>query len=272
MADPVIREIASSIHVRQIQTPLEMAEPFTRSSSVNVVAAHMDENQHDVTPIFPGEHPQGHRRLVPDGTLWKSDFEGVSPQLQVRALVRPLSSDVLIDSRANLLELLDRFRMGHTFLLVVASGGLDGIVTPSDMNKQAGRTHLFMHVSALELALAARLRATACTKDEVLGCLPPDRATKVRGRLRKRRESDQAADLVAVLDFQDLLLVEEERDKSGRLSTLTSGEVPGLVEFRNRVMHSVLRPAGDAPDRLDELLRRTELVQRLLNAIEDRRA
>jgi hypothetical protein len=121
--DPVIKEIASAIHVRQIQTPIGMAEPFTRSSPVKNVADHMDRQQHDVTPVFPNDRiPPDHGRWDPDGTPWRSDLRGMDPRLDIHSVVRPLSSNVLIDSRANLLELLDRFRSSHTFLLVVGSG------------------------------------------------------------------------------------------------------------------------------------------------------
>lgn len=248
-----------------------MAEPFTRSSQVEHVAAHMDQGQYDVTPVFPDDHVLHTRgRNDPDGTLRRSDLRGLDPRSEVRAVVRPLSGDVLIDSRASLLELLHRFRLSQTFLLVVGSGGLDGIVTPSDMNKQAGRTHLFMHVSALELALADRLRDSNRPEDDVVRLLRPDRAQYVRRRLRKLHESDQVADLVAALDLQDLLLLERQLGTSGVISALSSEQVDGLCEFRNRVMHSVLQPAGDAPERLEQLLDRTELVQRLLDALADR--
>lgn len=271
MPDPVIKEIVSAIHVRQIQTSIGMAEPFTRGRRVEEVAAHMDRLQHDVTPVFPEDGIGDLREPCdPDGTLWKVDLKGMDARVDIRDVVRPLSSNVLIDSRANLLELLDRFRANHTFLLVVGSGGLDGIVTPSDMNKQAGRTHLFMHVSALELALADRLRMAERSEEDVLLLLSAERAGKVRSRLRRQQESDQAADLVATLDFQDLLLVERELGTSDLRSLLNIDQIEGLSEFRNRVMHSVLHPAGDDPERLDELLERTELVERLLDAIADR--
>lgn len=83
-------------------------------------------------------------------------------------------------------------------------------MTPSDMNKQAGRTHLFMHVSALELALADGLRAAKRSEGDVLRLLSRERAGQVRWRLRKQQESDQAADLIATHDLRDLLLVERE--------------------------------------------------------------
>lgn len=271
MTDPVIKEIVSAIHVRQIQTPIGMAEPFTRDRRVDEVAAHMDRLQYDVTPVFPEDGIRdGREQSDPDGTLWRADLTGMGPRVDIRAVVRPLSGNVLIDSRANLLELLDRFRANHRFLLVVGGGGLDGIVTPSDMNKQAGRTHLFMHVSALELAVADRLRAAERSEDDVLQLLSAERAGKVRSRLRRQQESDQSADLVATLDFQDLLLIERQLGTSGLSTLLSTEQVEGLSEFRNRVMHSVLQPAGDTPERLDELLERTELVERLLDALADR--
>lgn len=270
MPDPVIKEIVSAIHVRHIQTSIEMAERFTRESRVGDVADHMDRFQHDVTPVFPDDSVHGLGvPSEPDGNLWRDDLRCMGPHTEIRAAVRALSGTVLIDGRANLLELLDRFRANHTFLLVVGSGGLDGIVTPSDMNKQAGRTHLFMHVSALELALADRLRAADRLEEEVLGILSPTHASQVRSRLRRQQESDQAVDLVATLDFQDVLLAEWQLGAAGLKSVIDMRQIKGISEFRNRIMHSVLNPAGDEPERLDELLERTDLVERLLDVITD---
>jgi hypothetical protein len=99
----VIKEIVSAIHVRQVQTSIGRAEPFTRASRVGEVAAHMDRLQHDVTPILPNDCIRDHRApSAPDGTLSKVDLKGMDPHDAIRAVVRPLSSDVLIDSSANL--------------------------------------------------------------------------------------------------------------------------------------------------------------------------
>jgi len=85
-----------------------------------------------------------------------------------------LTNSVLIDGNASWVRLLDRFRDEHRFMLVVGGNGLEGIVTPSDMNEQAGRTHLFMQISALEMALSDRARSAP--EDELLTVLPKDRA------------------------------------------------------------------------------------------------
>lgn len=229
----------------------------------------MDQRQYDATPVFPDNNVHDDTRdpSEPDGSLWRTDLEGMAPDSEVRPAVRPLSSSVLIDSRANLLELLDRFCVQHTFLLVVGSMGLDGLVTPSDMKKQAGRTHLLMHVSALELALADRLRGAAQTEAELLRLLPRERASKVRSRLKRQERLDQAADLIATFDFEDLLLIERHIGRADFESLLSPKQISSLSGFRNRIMHSVLSPTGDDPERLNELLSHTKLVERLLDAL-----
>jgi len=268
--DSVVREIASAIHVRHIQTPIRAAEPVTRATRVDEVLAHMQRHKYDATPVFPdvADGPDG-VTVGPDGTVWRADLERLKAHAEVHALVRPLTSRTLIDSNATLVQLLDRFRDNHTFLLVVGGVGLDGIVTPSDMNKQAGRTHLFMQVSALELALSDLVRSGFRPDNELLGLLPDVRAVRARSRLRRKQEYDEAADLVAALDFQDLLYIEQRVRRHDAISALTSGQIQSLSGFRNRVMHAVLDPASDDSDRLKGLLGHMELIEGLLDSIEN---
>jgi hypothetical protein len=267
--DPVVKEIASAIHVRHIQTPIGAAEPFTRSCRVAEVLAHMEQHKYDVTPVFrSGADHAEVKSPDPEGTLWRTDLKRLDSAAEVGSVARPLASSALIDSNASLIELLDRFRDAHIFMLVVGGRGLDGIVTPSDMNKQAGRTHLFMQVSALELALAELLRAANHPDSELLEVLPSARAERVRSLLARKQEQDEAADLVAALDFQDLLYLVRTRTALDDLSALSDEQIRGLADFRNRVMHSVLDPAGDEPGRLKHLLTHTALVARLLDSVE----
>jgi hypothetical protein len=267
--DPVVKEIASAIHVRHIQTPIGATEPFTRSSRVAEVVAHMEQHKYDVTPVFRrgSDHTEA-KSADPDGTLWKTDVKNLDPAAEIGSAVRPLASNVLIDSNASLIELLDHFRNEHIFMLVVGGRGLDGIVTPSDMNKQAGRTHLFMQVSALELALAEMVRTANRLDSELLEALPRTRSDRARSLLARKQDKDEAADLVAALDFQDLLYVVRARTTLDELSALSDEHIGGLSDFRNRVMHSVLDPAGDERDRLEHLLTHTALVAQLLESID----
>jgi hypothetical protein len=266
--DPIINEIASAIHVRHIQTPMSSAERFTRASRVREVLAHMTRHKYDVTPVFPtGARRAEPKAGDPDGTLWKADLEGLDTAAEVASVVRRLTSSALIDSNATLLELLDRFRDQQVFMLVVGGRGLDGMVTPSDMNKQAGRTHLFMQVSALELALADLIRTAALSDTELLQVLPGTRADRARSLMTRKQKEDEAADLVAALDFQDLLYIERARTAREPLSALTDERIRAFSHFRNSVMHAVLDPAGDDSGRLEHLLSHTALATKLLSSV-----
>ena len=265
MSDSVIREITSAIHVRQIQTSLRMAETLTRDLPVLQVRDTMKARSYDATPVFPGPAASTHVGAhQPDGMLWARDLEELDPGTCVGEAVLPLSSDVLINGGATLLELMNRFRRGHTFLLAVGAGGIDGIVTPSDMNKQAGRTHLFMHISALELALAEGLRLHDLTEQQVLKSLSSNRVGLVEGRLARQRSSDQASDVISTLDLQDLLELDLQFNRTGTTAHIENAQIQGLSELRNRVMHAVKDPASDDPERLDRLFDHIDLIERLL--------
>lgn len=158
MPDPVIRDIASAIHVRHVLTPISDVRDFTRHDLVETVKLHMEGNMLDFTPVFPGNaDPLGGGEKGssgPDGVVELSDLRQAHSDDPIERFIRPLASEVLIEAKASLNELIERFRAGQSFMLVVGSTGLQGVVTPSDLNKQAGRTQLFMQLCALELALA----------------------------------------------------------------------------------------------------------------------
>lgn len=267
--DPVIGEIASAIHVRHLQTSLSAARVFTPCSLVSEVAAHMKANKYDATPVFPPATGEGSSaRTDPHGTLWFMDLHDLDPAEEVRPVVRPLGSSCLIDGNASVVRLLDRFRVDHRFMLVVGNQGLEGIVTPSDLNKQAGRTHMFMLVSALEMGLANRVRATDRKDSEILGMLPKDRARRASSLLARKQSRDVATDLVAALDFQDLLVIMRATASNELFTALSKEQIESLADFRNGVMHAVLEPAGDASDRLEHVLAQTAQLTRLLEALE----
>jgi hypothetical protein len=267
--DQVINEIASAIHVRHVQTSLGAARTFTRGSHAGEVAAHMQEYQFDATPVFPDSMDRaGSAPLDPDGTLWRSELERLDSADEIRSAVRPLTGSTLIDGNASIGELLERFRNSHTFILVVGGRGLEGMVTPSDMNKQAGRTHLFMQVSALEMALSERLRAAGSPDQQVLDQLPRDRARQVKARLAKKQAVDDAADLVAALDMQDLLIIARAREDTTSVFALSDREIRSLTDFRNSVMHAVLEPAGDEGERFEDLLLQTALLSTLVDDLQ----
>lgn len=266
MSDPVISDIASAIHVRHIRTPIKDARHFTLASSVGDVLQYLRHFQFDATVVFPKGKEASAEACSPVGVLRAADLEDVHADKAVESEVVRLTGSVLIDGNASLAQLLARFAAGQRFLLVVGGQGLDGIVTPSDMNKQAGRTHLFMQLSALEMELSNRARTANRSDADNLDMLGGKRRKAVNSRLERNRESDQSADLVACLDFQDLLTIDRASSPEGCTSTLSDAQINGLRDFRNRVMHAVLEPTGDDEVRIDDLLEQTALVDALLSA------
>lgn len=268
MSDSAITDITSAIQVRHILTPISEVRRFNRVDRVETVRSHLDANKFDFSPVFSsGASPSAkdtQGRHSADGFVRRIDLTNCEADKPIERLVCPLTSDVLIAAKASLNELLDRFRAKQSFLIVVGSAGLDGIVTPSDLNKQAGRTQLFMQVSALELGLADIVRAMACTDDQLLGLLPKTRAKVAGHRYKRQIEQDEAADLVTALDLQDLLyacIAKSPADSA--LSRVTRGQIQHLSRFRNKIMHAVLEPAGDDDVQLKELLDQTKLVTQL---------
>lgn len=271
MSYSVIAEIASAIHVRHIQTPMETARVFTRATRAGEVLAHMEAHQYDASPVFPDHVDDGAMGpFGPNGTLTKAEVQCLPSDGEIRSAVRPLTGSALIDGNASLVKLLERFREKHRFMMVVGGRGLEGIVTPSDMNKQAGRTHLFVQVSALEMALSDRVRAENWPDEETLRRLPQERARRAKSRLRVKREVDEAADLVAALDLEDLLRLAGASNGLDDFSALDARQIEGLATFRNKVVHAVLDPAGDADDRLEQLLTQTALITTLLDSLQSR--
>lgn len=271
MPNLVIAEIASALHVSHVLTPMSEVRRFTRIDGVELVKSHLATNMFDFTPIFPISAHQPAalaERAGADGILRRSDLSQAQADEPIERFVRPLASDVLIEAKASLSELIKRFRV-QPFMFVVGGGGLEGVVTPSDLNKQAGRTQLFMQVCALELALADIVRSSARSKDQLLALLPEKRARAAAGRYGRQRDQDEAADLVAAFDLQDLLyLAKAWAGGDSALSGLTVGQIEQLSKFRNAIMHAVLEPASDDELRVKHLLDQTELLGELLAPVQ----
>jgi len=273
VSDPVLTDIASAIHVRHVLTPISDVRVLKRHDLVEPVRRYLGGNMFDFAPVFPSDAKQlgggAEASPGPDGLLQLSDLQQAEPTDPIERFVRPLGSEVLIEARASLNELIARFRAGQAFMVVVGSSGLEGVVTPSDLNKQAGRTQLFMQFCALELALAEIVRGSDRSEDQLLLLLPKERARSAAGRFKKQRERDEAVDLVTAFDLQDLLfLCRAWAPAETALSKLTDVQILGISRFRNTIMHAVLEPAGDDEVRVKQLLDQTKAVAELLACIQ----
>ena len=93
------------------------------------------------------------------------------------------------------------------FLFVVEGREITGLVTPSDLNKQPGRTYFYLLIANLEIAIAEMVRSHFANQSDALGLISKSRRGSVASRLAELRTGDVDADVVAALDFADLLTV-----------------------------------------------------------------
>jgi len=157
-------------------------------------------------------------------------------------VAEPLGVGDFIAADARLRELLSALA-AQPILFVLDGREISGIVTPSDLNKQAARAHFYVLVSAVEMGLSDALRSTYRRQDRALELLTPDRRERVKGRFERDRRSDVEADLIAEFELIDLFTaVIRTPDLSDRLAssrTALSRLGGSAVALRHDVMHPV---------------------------------
>lgn len=243
----------------------------------------MEKRQYDLSPVFDDD-----KAVV--GILDRHRAGDThEPAAVVGDLMRPLRDRDFVSADAEIDTLVDRFapdRENARFLLVVDSDGLDGLVTPSDLDKQAGRTHLYLELAALELLMTERLRdalpipsaTDGDTRIELENALPQEwrdilgenPAKTILGRLQNRRKQDEAVDVLSQMDFAHMLLICAVQLRHKPWSTLRNergsspNDLDALKVYRNSIMHATLTVTTDAPESVARLVSSARLVSALL--------
>ena len=252
-------EIAASIRVRHIQTPLPRLLGFPRTEATTNVRQALAERQFDSAPVLDDGQVSGYV-LASD---LQNDTDTIEPH------IRPITIGTVITGDTPLVALLPCM-VDAGFLYVVEGNKIAGIVTPHDLNKQPGRTYFYLLVTALELALAECIRGHFRDQETAVHMLLPSRRRRVRDRLREQQDRDTVADHVAAMDFVDLFSVIGETDEllhafgpytsDGWLRDVTKP----IYSLRNDVMHTVRTFVTDAAQSLLHLIHLDELVRQLL--------
>lgn len=254
-------DIATAIRTRHLQTPIDRVLTYGVDTPAADVAAALADGGFDHAPVTRDGEIFGYVRHV--------DLTGRDSMLVDH--VRPLSASRLIAGDTPLAILLPALRRAE-FLFVVDGHDIVGIVSPADLNKQPGRTYFYLLVCALELALAERARDYFPDQEKALALLPRSRQEGIKERLATETRDDVVADVVAAMQFSDLMKLfkksEELRSTFGSYSaTSWDKEVSApLIDLRNTVMHSVRTLATDAPSSLQRLISLDERLRDLLSA------
>ena len=254
-------EIAASIRVRQIQTPLSRLVGFQRTEAAAVVRKALQEHQFDSAPVLQDGQVRGYvlaREL-------RKDSGTVEPH------IRPISIGTLVTADTPLSALMP-WMVDVGFLYVIDGNSISGIVTPYDLNKQPGRTYFYLLVSALEIRLAECIRDHFRDQEIAVNKLGESRRRRMRRRLREQRGCDVVSDQVAAMDFVDLFSVIGATDELLQtFGTYTCNRwfldvTQPMCSLRNDVMHTVRTLATDTERSLRHLIRLDALIRQLLAA------
>jgi hypothetical protein len=161
-------------------------------------------------------------------------------------LVEPLADTHLLSGDSTITEVM-RWLAVDPWLFVIDGQGISGVVTPSDLNRQAGRTYFYLLVAGFEIRLAAETRIAYSDQTEAVASLSAKNQDEVMSMFDSARTRDVEADLVSCMSLSHLVHIgagnSDIRATFGFSSKKTwNEEVRPLPDFRNEVMH----PAADA--------------------------
>lgn len=119
---------------------------------------------------------------------------------QVSARMDPLSDVNLVGEDASILDFIEGIDT-KPYRLVVAGGGIAGIVTWSDLQKLPVRASLFGLITGLELAMSRAIRHRFADGEEWLRHLDDDARGRIGRRIKKSRHNDSEVDPLLHTDF-----------------------------------------------------------------------
>jgi hypothetical protein len=166
-------------------TPRPLISTRSRSTALRAgwrgerAARILADLQFDQAPVFSGS------RLI--GYVLRNSLEE-HPQRTVRSATTSVDQTSVLSASADLnafLGVLDNRR----FAFVVGQTGIEGFVTPSDLNKHAARAHFYLLLAELEILLSNAIRARVRNQDNLLEFL----GRAVQRTIRRRFQEDSAA-------------------------------------------------------------------------------
>lgn len=264
---PVIRghaaaeEVDSSFQARHLIVPIQDAFCLDSELPVREALANLNERRFDQAPVV--------RDGALSGFVLRSPLEAAAPTALVGSVERTLGQGNVVSANAPVGSLLEWVEQ-EGFLFVIDGREILGFVTVSDFNKQPARGYMYLLIGKVEAALSDLLRSRfRDAHHESLGFLNPTHARFLRKKYEQDVRDNVEADLISVLGFPDLIDIaiadQPIRFMFGALAMQLENQRGGLVDMRNRIMHTNL----SLVTRKDTLIRLRE-KERLLRAVIDR--
>lgn len=250
-------DIARSITARHLATPLKEATSVAPRDMAVTASRRLSAHGFDQAPV------------VADGNIvgWVlTNALVANPRRTVQRLMHRLGPTEFVSADAPVRTMLEALaESGMVF--VVTGRRVDGFIVAADINKHAARTHFYLLIADLELALVALLRRRYARVAILLNRIPSKDRSQAKKRYERDRRWSTDVDQLAVLDFSDLLTIvgrsPRVRETFGCRSEDAWSELTSrLNRFRTAVMHPSARFIGEW--KIAEVLEMESRLRRLL--------
>ena len=254
-------DIAAAIRAKHVHTAMDRVRVYQPDDTCDHVHGEMMAAGYDYALVG--------RDGVAERIVTRAGLRPTPQPVEHRAL--PISGSDLIGADTPLPGVLQALSERTPFLLTVSGVGIAGVLTPSDLNKQPGRTYYYLLVAALEMNLADLARQTFSDQAAALAMLSPNRRESARQRLDKAVADDVVADEVSALDLTDLLELSYRLPGIfnivwGDLSKTAARRIGHqMIDLRHDVMHPTRTLASDTPASLKRLVRLDSSLREVLS-------
>lgn len=250
--------LSDSILVGHIQTPLDGATVVTPTTPTRTAVRALREGNFDRAPVLDDGVPIGFVRAV-DLSAGRGSVSGYVQPILPRALASETAP--LEDALAWLED--------TGFLFLLRGQTITGFVVPSDLNKQAGRSYIYIALAELELRLAELVRTIARACDP-LEFLVSQQATSIRASLRRHEAQNVEADIVAEMNLSHLFSIVGSQDELLDRMQISGSEWrelwPPIIQLRTRVAH-VTRPLLESVQEVTALRNVSGTIRLLLSRL-----
>ncbi len=250
--------LADAITVRQLTTPI--ASSLTFSPDAPVIATHktLASRRFDYAPVTNGE------QVI--GRIGQSDLSSGGAGT-IEPYVTPLHAKIVVSASSPINDLVSWFS-AEPFLLVLDGRDVMGLVTVSDLNKQAARTYLYAVVTGFESALANFLRRHIDDQELAIGKFSSERQQRIRSTVAAAGE--QEADYISAMSLPDLLDLTRKCDLLGCLgfdsAQAWKTQTGPLVQFRNGIAHAT-KPIVTSNADIEKVNKALASLQELYGAV-----
>jgi hypothetical protein len=182
---------------------------------------------------------------------------------RVDEVMRRLSSDMLIEGRQPLVQLIDELLEPPHYRLMIDGGRLDAIVTPSDLGKLPMRVLAYTSIAHLEATMTEAIRRCYPNDEDAVAELGDGAQAQILGDLERMHDKDLAPSLLEVANLEQKGLILTAADAFRGEPDAVASEFKDLYEkLRNPLMH--------AASFVDDSLAALSRLKRQLSLIHDR--